>query len=60
MLDSGLMLGYVLKILLTTTSNVLPLHIKQTFPPITEGEGNGIESRLPFKIFSALNLKKLF
>ena len=37
-------------------SNVLPLHLKQTFPPIiwifTEGEGDGIESRLPFKIFS--------
>ena len=35
--------------------NVLPLHLKQTFPPLiwifTEGEGNGIESRLPFKIF---------
>ena len=30
----------------------------QTFPPIiwifTEGEGDGIESRLPFKIFSTL------
>ena len=39
-------------------SNVLPLHLKQTFPPIiwifTEGEGDGIESRLPFKIFSTL------
>ena len=37
---------------------VLPLHLKQTFPPIicifTEGEGNGIESRLPLKIFSTL------
>ena len=35
-------------------NNVLPLSIKQTFPPFiwifTEGEG--IESRLPFKIFS--------
>ena len=44
------------KSLLTTPSNVLPLHLKQTFPPIiwifTEGEG--IESRLPFKIFSTL------
>ena len=32
------------------------LHLKQIFPPIiwifTEGEGDGIESRLPFKIFS--------
>ena len=30
----------------------------QTFPPIiwifTDGEGDGIESRLPFKIFSTL------
>ena len=38
--------------------NVLPLHLKQTFPPIiwifTEGEGDGIESRLQFKIFSSL------
>ena len=34
-------------------SNVLPLHLKQTFPHIiwifTEGEGDGIESRLTFK-----------
>ena len=39
-------------------SDVLPLHLKETFPPIiwtfTEGEGDGIESRLPFKIFSTL------
>ena len=39
-------------------SNVLPLHLKQTFPSIirifTEGEGDGIESTLPFKIFSTL------
>ena len=37
-------------------SNVLPLHLKQTFLPMiyifTEGEGDGI--RLPFKIFSTL------
>ena len=37
-------------------SNDLPLHLKETFPPIlcilTEGEG--IESRLPFKIISTL------
>ena len=43
-------------------SNVLPLHLKQTFPLIilifTEGEGYGIESRLPFKIFSTL--KQMF
>ena len=36
----------------------LPLHLKQTSPPIigifNEGEGDGIESRLPFKIFSTL------
>ena len=34
---------------------------KQTFPPIilifTEGEGAGIESRLPFEIFSSLTVK---
>ena len=39
-------------------SNVLPLDLKQTFPPtiwiFTEGEGDGIEIRLPFKIFSTL------
>ena len=38
----------------------LPLHLKQTFPPIiwifTEDEGDGIESRLPFKIFSTLKM----
>ena len=41
-------------------SNVLPLHLKQTFPPIiwifTEGEGDGNESRLTFKIFSTLKV----
>ena len=50
---------FVFKTLLTTSSNVSPLHLKQTFPPIiwvfTEGEGDGMESRLPFKIFSTLN-----
>ena len=39
-------------------SNDLSLHIKQTFPAIiwifTEDEGDGIKSRLPFKIFSIL------
>ena len=49
---------FVFKSLLTTPSNVLPLHLKQTFPPIiwifTKGEGDGIESRLSFKIFSTL------
>ena len=41
-------------------SIVLPLHLKQTFPPIiwifTEGEGDGIKSRLPLKIFSTLQI----
>ena len=49
---------FVFKSLLTSPSNVLPLHLKQTFPPMiwifTEGEGDGIESRLAFKIFSTL------
>ena len=42
--------------MLTRPSNVLPLHLKQTFLPIVfkEGEGDGIESRLSFKIFSTL------
>ena len=46
------------KSLFTTPSNVLPLNLKQTFPPtiwiFTEGEGDGIESRLPLEIFSTL------
>ena len=46
------------KSLLTSPSIVLPLHHKQTFPPIiwifTEVEGDGIKSRLSFKIFSTL------
>ena len=50
---------FVFKRLLTMASNVLPLHLKLTFPPIiwifTEGGGDGIESRLPFKIFSTLH-----
>ena len=49
---------FVIKYLLTKPNNVLPLHLKQTFPPIiwtfTEDEGDGTESRLPFKIFSTL------
>ena len=44
---------FVLKSLLTTPSNVLPLHHKLIWI-FTEGEGDGIESRLPFKIFSTL------
>ena len=46
------------KNLLTSPINVLPLHLKQSFPLMiwifTEGEGDGIESRLAFKIFSTL------
>ena len=41
------------------SNNVLPLHLKQTFPFIisifTEGEGDGIKSRLPFRILSTLS-----
>ena len=44
--------------MLTSPSNVLPLHLKQTFLPIiwifTESEGNGIKSRKSFKTFSTL------
>ena len=44
--------------------NDLPLPLKQSFPPIiwtfTEGEGDKIESRLPFKIFSTLQLGIFF
>ena len=40
------------------TQQRFDLHLKQTFPPIirilSEGEGDEIESRLPFKIFSTL------
>ena len=47
---------FVFTSLLTTPNNVFPLHHKQTSLPIiwifTEGEGDGIESRVPFKIFS--------
>ena len=49
---------FVFKSLMAMPSTVLPLHLKQTFPPIiwifTEDEGDGIESRLCFKIFSSL------
>ena len=52
---------FVFKSLLTTPSNVLPLHLKQTFPTIiwifTEEDGDGFESRLPVKIFSTLLTK---
>jgi hypothetical protein len=44
---------FVFKTFLTTPSNVLLLHLKQTFLHIiwifTEGEGDGIKSRLPLK-----------
>ena len=55
---------FVFKSLLTMPSNVFPLHLKQTFPPITwifmEGEGDVIDSRLPFKIFSTLRIRDTF
>ena len=42
------------------SSNVLSLHLKQTSLPIiwifTEGKGDGIKTRQPFKIFSTLTL----
>ena len=48
----------ITKSLLTSPSNDLPLHLKQTYPPIirifTESEGDEFESMLPFKIFSIL------
>ena len=56
------MLGVVNKLLNTKSlstipSNVLPLHLKQTFPPIIWilTEGDWIETRLPFKIFTTLS-----
>ena len=38
------------------SSPLQPLHLKQTFPPIIwiSTDGDGIKSRLPFKIFSTL------
>ena len=52
---------FVFKSFLTMPSNVLPLHYKETFPPIiwifTAGEGDGMKSRLPSKIFSTLQRK---
>ena len=42
------------KSLLSSPSNVLPLHLNQTLLPMIwifiEGEGDGIQSRLPFKL----------
>ena len=45
-----------IKSLLTTPSNVLPLHLKPTFPPIIWifTEGGGIEFRRSSKIFFTL------
>jgi hypothetical protein len=44
---------FVLKKLLTTPNNALPLHLKQTFPPIIlifiDSEGDEMKSRLPLK-----------
>ena len=55
---------FVFKSLLTIPNNVLPLHLKQTFPPIvwtfTESEGDGIETMLPFKKNSALTVLKIY
>ena len=54
---------FVFKSLLMTPSNVLPLHLKETFQHIvqilTEGGGDGIESILPFKkLLLVLTLKR--
>ena len=49
---------FVFKSLSTAPNCVLPLHLKQTFPLIIFneglGEGDGVESRLPFKILLTL------
>ena len=49
---------FVVKSLLTRHGNFLPLHVKQSFPHIiwifTVGKGDGIESRLPFDMYSTL------
>ena len=49
------------KSLLTTPSNVSPLHLKQTFPPIISilSEGDWIKSRLLFQNFSILSSEKM-
>ena len=61
--QESFMTHWVFKSLLTTPSNVLPFHLKQTFLPIiwifAKDEGDGIESRLPFRIFSTLGPKNL-
>ena len=49
---------FVFKSLLKMPNNVLPFHLKLTVPPtiwiFTEGEGDGIEYKLHFKIFTTL------
>ena len=54
---------FVLKNLLTAPSNVLPLQLKQNYSPIiqifTEGEGDGIQSKLLFKIISNLKVENI-
>ena len=45
------------KCLLTSPSNVLLLYLKQAF---NEGEGDGIEFRQPFEIFSTLSRSHAF
>ena len=46
---------FVFKTLWTMTSNIFAIHLNQTFLPIilifTEGEGDGIKSRLPLRYF---------
>ena len=48
--------SFFFKSLLTMPSNVLTLHLKQSFPSIILNftEGDGIKSRLSFKMFSTL------
>ena len=49
------------KSLSTKPSNVLPLHLKQTFPPIVWifTKGDGIKFRIHFKIFSTLSVPEI-
>ena len=53
----------LVNMLLTMPSNALPLHLNQTFPHIiwifTEGEGDGIECKLPLNFISTLKVQKL-
>ena len=54
---------FIFKSLLTTPSNFLPLHLNQSLLAIiwifTQGEGDGIKSRLPFKKFSTLQISTI-